>query len=70
MYGSLLMGMSINPNRPGMIAPRLPSNWFWWVGSVVHRFYCLEASPKGSYLERFLMYIFKGFMTVFLGLGG
>ena len=35
----------------------LPGNWFWQVGSVVRRFYYwLEASPKGSSLERFLRY--------------
>jgi hypothetical protein len=27
--------------------------WFWWVGSVASRFYGLESSPKGSFLERF-----------------
>jgi hypothetical protein len=31
----------------------LPDNWFWQVGSIARRFYCLEASPKGSSLERF-----------------
>uniref|UniRef100_A0A2N9J6Q7 Bifunctional dihydrofolate reductase-thymidylate synthase n=1 Tax=Fagus sylvatica TaxID=28930 RepID=A0A2N9J6Q7_FAGSY len=36
----------------GVNAPGLPSNWFWRVGSVARRFYCLEASPKGSSLER------------------
>jgi hypothetical protein len=30
----------------GVNAPILPGNWFWQVGSVVHRFYCQEANPK------------------------
>lgn len=36
-------------------APRLPSNLFWQVELVAHRFYCLEASPMGSSLEMFPM---------------
>ncbi len=41
--------------RPsGVNAPGLLGNWFWRVGLVACRFYCLEASPKGSSLERFL----------------
>ena len=45
----------------------LPGNWFWWVASVVHRFYYwLKASPKGSSLERFLRYQKKklGFQNI------
>ena len=37
----------------GLNALGSPDNWFWRVGLVAHRFYCLEASPKGSSLERF-----------------
>ena len=37
----------------GVNAPGLLGNWFWQVGSVAHRFYCLEMSPKGSSLEMF-----------------
>ncbi len=33
--------------------PRLSDNWFWWVRSIANRFYCLEAHPEGSSLERF-----------------
>ena len=36
-----------------MNVPGLPNNWFWRVGLVAHRFYCLEASLNGSSLERF-----------------
>jgi hypothetical protein len=37
----------------GVNALGLPDNWFWRVGSIARRFYCLEVSPKGSSLERF-----------------
>ena len=37
----------------GVNTPGLPSNWFWRAGLVARRFYCLEASPKDSSLERF-----------------
>uniref|UniRef100_A0A2N9FZ37 poly(A)-specific ribonuclease n=1 Tax=Fagus sylvatica TaxID=28930 RepID=A0A2N9FZ37_FAGSY len=37
----------------GVNAPGLPGNWFWWAGLVARGFYCLEASPKGSSLERY-----------------
>jgi hypothetical protein len=37
----------------GVNAPGLSCNSFWRVGSVDYRFYCLEASSKGSSLERF-----------------
>lgn len=40
----------------GMNDPGLSDYWFWWVGSVVRKFYWLEASLKGSSLERFLMF--------------
>ena len=40
-------------NLSGVNALRLPGNWFWWVGSVALRLYYLEASLKGSSLERF-----------------
>ena len=43
-------------------APRLPSNWFWQMGSVTYRFYCLEASPNDSYLENPLSKKKIGFM--------
>jgi hypothetical protein len=33
----------------------IPDNWFWRVGLVTRRFYCLEASLKGSSLEGFPM---------------
>ena len=40
--------------RPsGVNAPKLLTNWFWWVGSVVCRFYFLGTSSKGSSLLRF-----------------
>jgi hypothetical protein len=44
----------LKPSRVN--APELGDNWFWLVGSVAHRFYCLEASPKGSSLESSLRY--------------
>ena len=34
-----------------MNALGLLGNWFWQVGLVACRFYCLKASPKGSSLE-------------------
>ena len=37
----------------GVNAPRLLWTWFWRMGLVASRFYCLEASPKGSSLEGF-----------------
>ena len=40
-------------NLSGVNALRLPGNWFWQVGSVALRLYYLEASLKGSSLERF-----------------
>ncbi len=40
-------------NPLGVNAPGLLDNWFWRVGLVARRFYYLEASPKGSSLERF-----------------
>ena len=39
----------------GVNAPEFRDNWFWWVVLVAHKFYWLEASPKGSSLERFPM---------------
>jgi hypothetical protein len=38
----------------GVNAFGLPNNWFWRVGLVTQRFYCLEASPNDFSLERFL----------------
>lgn len=40
-----------------MNASGLLGDWFWWVGIVVRRFNSLEASPKGSSVERFPMFI-------------
>ena len=46
--------MSINClAHQGVNAPGLPGNWFLRVGLVARKFYCLEANPKGSSLERF-----------------
>ena len=50
-HAFLLLGMSINCL---VCQGHLPGNQFWRVGSIVHRFYYLKASPKGSSLERFL----------------
>jgi hypothetical protein len=37
----------------GVNVPELPDNWFWRVGSVTRRFYCLKVSSKGYSLEKF-----------------
>jgi hypothetical protein len=47
----IAMGMSINYLARQCLG--LPGNWFWWVGSVARRFYCLKASLNDSFLERF-----------------
>ena len=52
-YLSISICMYLCMCQLGLNALGLPSNWFWWVGSVTCRFYCLEASPKCSSLERF-----------------
>ncbi len=36
-----------------MNAPVLPGNWFWRVGLVGSKFYCLEVSLKDASFERF-----------------
>ena len=36
----------------GVNAHGLPNNWFWRVGSVARKFYCLEANRNDSFLER------------------
>uniref|UniRef100_A0A2N9GK67 Major facilitator superfamily (MFS) profile domain-containing protein n=1 Tax=Fagus sylvatica TaxID=28930 RepID=A0A2N9GK67_FAGSY len=49
---NFLFGYHIGPS--GLNAPGLPGNWFWQVGSVARRFYYLEASPNGSFVERLM----------------
>jgi hypothetical protein len=38
----------LSPSRVNVFG--LSGNWFWRVGSVAYRFYCLEANPKDSLL--------------------
>ena len=54
-YLSISICMYLCIGSLGLNAFGLPGNWFWRLGSITYRFYCLEASPKCSSLERFPM---------------
>ena len=53
MQSKVATGHEYKLLNPGVNAPGLLDNWFWRVGLVARRFYCLEASPKDSSLKRF-----------------
>ena len=55
LYLSISICMYLCIGSLGLNAFGLPGNWFWRLGSITYRFYCLEASPKCSSLERFPM---------------